>query len=74
MRLRLFMLIGPAASVDLDAGAGEWAAREAICRDDVDGGFALLDSLLEAPPLALPVARVAEVGVAAPAADLVVQA
>jgi hypothetical protein len=73
VRLRLFMLIGPGAAADLDAGAGEWAAREAIRREDLDGGFALLDSLLEAPPLAPPVAREPEVGVAAAAPDLVVQ-
>jgi hypothetical protein len=47
LRLKLFMLIGPLAAVHLDEGAGEWAAREAIRRDDVDGGFALLESLLE---------------------------
>ena len=73
LRLRLFMLIGPGAAVDLNAGAGEWAAREAINRGDVEGGFALLDSLLEAPPLALAVAREAQVGVAGGAAQLVVE-
>ena len=72
LRLKLFMLIGPGAAVDLNAGAGEWAAREAINRGDVDGGFALLDSLSEAPPLALQVAGDAEVGVAGGAAQLVV--
>ena len=56
LRLRLFMLIGPGAAVDLDAGIGEWAAREAVARGDVAGGFALLDSLLDAPPLAAPAA------------------
>ena len=54
------MLIGGAAALHLDVGAGEWAAREAIARGDEDGGFALLDALLGdrsptvAPPLPLP--------------------
>jgi hypothetical protein len=74
VRLKLFMLIGPAAAVHLDDGAGEWAAREAIRRDDVDGGFALLNSLLEAPPLALAVAGEPEQRVTAAAPDLVVKA
>jgi hypothetical protein len=74
VRMKLFMLIGPGAAAHLDDGAGEWAAREAIRRHDVDGGFALLDSLLEAPPLALPVTREPEAGVTGAAADLVVQA
>jgi hypothetical protein len=73
LRLKLFMLIGPGAAVDLNAGAGEWAAREAIARDDVEGGFALLDRLLEPASLALAVARDADVRVAAPAAELVVE-
>ncbi|MFL5388039.1 MAG: hypothetical protein ACJ79C_04875, partial [Myxococcales bacterium] len=73
VRLRLFMLIGPMAAAHLDDGAGEWAAREAIRRRDIEGGFALLDSLLETPPLAPPVAREPELRVAGPAPDLVVQ-
>jgi hypothetical protein len=73
LRLRLFMLIGPGAAADLDAGIGEWAAREAIHRHDEAGGFALLDELLETATLALPVARGAEVGVTGAAAQLEVE-
>jgi hypothetical protein len=101
VRARLFMLIGGAAALDLDLGAAEWAAREAIARGDAEGGFALLDALLgdrapqarqlvvctappptrrtlagaplEAAPLALPVARAAQLRVPALAADLVFQ-
>jgi len=81
LRLRLFMLIGGAAALDLDLGAGEWAAREALARGDEAGGFALLDQLLgdrapapielEAAPLPLPVARGAQLRVPGLAADLV---
>ncbi|HVL97530.1 MAG TPA: hypothetical protein VM266_16865 [Solirubrobacteraceae bacterium] len=78
VRARLFLLIGAGAALDLDGGAGEWAAREAIARGDVDGGFALLDALLgrplEAAPLALAIEGQAQLRVARPAAELVLQA
>ena len=78
-RARLALLVGLLPALRPDVGAGEWAAREAIARGDEAGGFALLEALIaetkasEAATLALTVARGAQAGVPAPAAELVVE-
>src|SRR6266545_3600000 len=45
-RARLAAAVGVRGALDVDLGAGAWAAREAVARGDEDGGFALLDELL----------------------------
>jgi hypothetical protein len=69
-RLRIAMLLRLHLALKLDEGVAEYAARHAIASDDVEGGFALLDALLEAAPLAQPVVLGAQLGVAAAGAQL----
>ena len=71
-RLRMLVALGPHAALHARAGAGEWAARAVIARDDLPGALALLDAMLRAcggtppgsepAPLALPVRGFAQVG------------
>ncbi len=58
-RVRLALFVGIGAALNVTAGAPAWAAREAIARDDADGGFALLDALLADGGMASPRAAVA---------------
>jgi hypothetical protein len=58
-RLRMAVLMSLRAALRVQHGAPEWAARQAIATDDVEGGFALLDALLaegtgDARPVYLP--------------------
>jgi hypothetical protein len=70
-------LIGIRPAVAISRGAGEWAARRAIARHDVEGAFRLLDDLIslgrssEPPALALPVEDLPQLRVTGPAAPLV---
>src|SRR5439155_24692400 len=66
-RARLALLLGLPAAVRLSAGAAEWAAREAIVRDD-ELGFALLDDLLADGGVASPRAVALRPAAPAPAA------
>lgn len=58
-RLRIAMLMGLAPAVSLTEGAGIYAARRLVARDDVDGALALLDAMMgdDMTPHAPPVAR-----------------
>ncbi|MEK6326142.1 MAG: hypothetical protein AABM66_01280 [Actinomycetota bacterium] len=46
MRVRIAIFCGPGAAVRPNEGAGDYAARVAMARDDADGAFELLDALL----------------------------
>lgn len=45
-RVRIAALTRLRLGLRIDEGAGEFAARQAIARGDVEGGFALLDRLI----------------------------
>ncbi|MEA2171953.1 MAG: hypothetical protein QOF76_5253 [Solirubrobacteraceae bacterium] len=53
-RLHVALFVGLAGALRMSVGAPEWAAREAIAREDVDAGFALLDELLALGGVACP--------------------
>ena len=70
-RLRIALLTRLRLALRFDDGAGEFAARHAIASGNIEGGFALLDRLLETPPLAGALEVGAELGVAGAGAELV---
>jgi hypothetical protein len=47
VRFRIWIAIGPREALQLDEGAGEYAARVAVANRRTEGAFALLDRLLE---------------------------
>jgi hypothetical protein len=53
-RFRIALLIGIQWALHMRDGAGEFAARVAIARDDVEGGLRLLDELIGSEPATLP--------------------
>ena len=46
MRVRIAIFCGPGAAVRRNEGVGDYAARVAMVRDDVEGAFELLETLL----------------------------
>ncbi len=46
MRVRIAIFCGPGAAVRPNEGVGDYAARVAMARDDVEGAFELLETLL----------------------------